>query len=183
MDLQVRVANLERANRRWKLLFAVIIGVWPVLLIAGGMSSKTTRNEEVADEIRTRTLVVVDDEGNVVGSFDASGVTMRQGNRFTKIGPSGISVAYHEKSSVKIGGSDIRLCGFDAEKYQRHEELLEQQRRDGLTKEEAIKIAYELRKNNYEPPLVSLSYFPDRKSGYIRLTDVKGRGHQITASE
>ena len=85
MDLHVRVANLEWANRRWKLLFAVVIAACPVLLIAGGMSSKTTGNEEVADEIRTRTLVIVDDKGNVVGSFDTSGVTMRQGNRHNQI--------------------------------------------------------------------------------------------------
>ena len=169
MDLHARVANLERVNRRWRLLFAVIIGVWPVLLIAGGMSSQTTSNEEVADEIRTRTLVVVDDEGNVVGSFDKSGLTMSQGNRVCTVGPSGISVAYREKSSVKIGGGHIRLCGFDAEKYQRHEELLEQQRRDGLTKEEAIKIANELRKN-YEPSLVSIGYIGSHaKEGIIHV--------------
>jgi hypothetical protein len=182
MDLQVRVANLERANRRWKLLFVVIIGVWPVLLIAGGMSSKTTRNEEVADEIRARTLVVVDDQGNVVGSFDASGVTMRQGNRSTEIGPSGIRVAYHERSSVRIGGSSISVCGFDAEKYQQHEELLEQQRRDGLTKEEAMKIAFELRKNNYEPPLVSIGYVG--REGIIHLLDAGGTlRNQITTHD
>lgn len=153
-----------------------------MLLIAGGMSSKTTRNEEVADEIRTRTLVVVDDEGNVVGSFDASGVTMRQGKRCTEIGPSGIRVAYHERSSVKIGGSNIEVCGFDAEKYQQNEELFEQQRRGGLTKEEAIKIAYELRKNNCEPALVSISR--SGNEGIIFLSDASGRlQKQITSHD
>jgi hypothetical protein len=185
MDLQERVANLERTNRRWRMWFTVVIAVWPILLIAGGMSSKSTRDEEVADEIRTRTLVVVDDQGNVVGSFDASGVTMRQGNRSTEIGPSGISVAYHETSSVKIGCQSIELCGFDVEKYHRYKELREQARRDGPPEEEAKRIAaVELGKNNYEPQLVSIGYMGDRKYGCIDLSDVTGRNrNHITNSD
>lgn len=183
MDLQVRVANLERANRRWKLLFTVIIGVWPILLIAGGMSSSTTRNE-VADEIRTRTLVVVDDKGNVVGSFDSSGLTMRQGNQVTKVGPAGITVAYSEKSSVKIGGSRIRVCGFDAEKKKRYEELLEQRRRDDVKEEEARKMWYEAHKINYEPELVGIGYVGRGDSGIIHLSNARGGYHnQISAND
>ena len=107
MDLHSRVAKLEQANRRWKLLFNAAIGVLPILLIAGGMSSKISKNQGVADEIRTRTLVVVDDKGNVIGSFDANGLTMRQGDHVTKVGPSGIHIASREKSSVSITGDNI----------------------------------------------------------------------------
>ena len=175
MDLHARVAKLEQANRRWKLLLTVVIGVWPILLFAGGMSSKTTTDEEIVDEIRARALVVVDDKGNVFGSFDANGLTMQQGDHLAKVGPSGIHIASHQKSSVRITGNNIRLCGFDAEKNQRFEELREQARRDDLTEEESRKIAIEMRKHYYEPSLVTIGYMGKVKEGYIQLTDEMGR--------
>lgn len=174
MDLHVRVANLERANRRWKLLFAIVIGIWPILLFAGGMNSKIT-DEEIADEIRARTLVIVDNKGNVFGSFDANGLTMQQGDHVAKVRPSDIHIASHQKSSVRITGNFIRLCGFDVEKKQRFEELREQGLRDGLTKEESRKIGIEMGKNYYEPALVSIFPNGQGKGGVIQLSDVQRR--------
>jgi len=174
MDLLARVANLEQANRRWKLWSAVVVTVWPVLVIACGMSIKATSSEDVADEIRTRKLMIIDDAGNVVCAVGASGMTMQRDNYVTKISPADISVTWPKGRSVKIRSGQIELCEFDAEKFQRHEELLKQRRRDGLTEEEVSKIVQELRKNDYEPQLVTISRLGN--AGCVVVKDVLGRG-------
>lgn len=67
-ELHARVARLERAARRWRRAAGVAGGVLGLVVLVGATAPKAA---PVADEIRARQFVLVDDEGRVLGRWDA----------------------------------------------------------------------------------------------------------------
>ncbi|MEN5231300.1 hypothetical protein [Brevundimonas naejangsanensis] len=71
-DLEIRIAVLERKERRWRLIsaasaVAVLVGLATPLYATGGADEAAQRT---FDEIRTRRLVVIDDQDRIRVTID-----------------------------------------------------------------------------------------------------------------
>ena len=58
-----RLTRLERSNRRWKLLATAALALLGILLIVG---AKGSTQQPVADELRARAFVLVDERGGLL---------------------------------------------------------------------------------------------------------------------
>ena len=111
MDLEARIARLERQNKRLGRLATGLLAVVGVGLLTGGVDRADV---PVQDEVRARKFVVVDRDNRVTAEFNDAELRFNDRNGQLRASHSGAVVEFHARSGgvLQRGVLDERSLVF-----------------------------------------------------------------------